>query len=361
MNESFIDYLRLLLLPFSLLYGVVIRVRNALYDWGWLKQIAFDLPVIVVGNLEAGGTGKSPMIEYMIRLLGRDYKLATLSRGYGRQSRGYLEVHPESTASFVGDEPLQFKRKFPNITVAVCERRVLGVRRLKESHDLVLLDDAYQHRSLKPGLSVLLFNYGSFTRFPFLLPAGNFRDNFSARGRADVMVVTKCPIDLGSSERQQLQQWLAVRGKKIPVLFSTIAYGELEPLGTKVSAKTAHERPSLKGKEILLVTGIARPQPFLDYIRAQGAEVEHIPFSDHHTFTPQDLAEVRRRFQDLAGERKLILTTEKDAVRLADKSLQASLHDLPIYFVPIRLNFIESDGQIFRELLSGYLRTTISS
>src|SRR5690606_24292763 len=187
-------YLRALLLPFSLLYGLAIWLRNRLYDWGWLRSVAFDRSVIVVGNLAVGGTGKSPMTEYLVRLLSSRGRLATLSRGYGRETRGFLEVTPNDTARRTGDEPLQFKRKFPEITVAVDEDRVDGVSRLiAGGHDIIVLDDAYQHRALRPGLALLLFGYGAMHQPKWRLPAGDYRDAFSERRRADVMVVTKAP------------------------------------------------------------------------------------------------------------------------------------------------------------------------
>jgi len=194
-------YLRWLLLPFSLLYGLAVIVRNWCYDAGFMKSRRFDLPVICVGNLEVGGAGKSPMTEYLIRLLKGDHKVATLSRGYGRETKGFLTAANTTTAIQLGDEPSQFARKFPDITVAVCEDRAEGIMRLQASHDLILLDDAFQHRAVKAGLNILLFDYNQLQQPKLLLPAGNLREPFSGRWRADIIVVTKSPADVTGEQQ----------------------------------------------------------------------------------------------------------------------------------------------------------------
>ena len=250
-------FLRLLLLPFSWLYGLVIWLRNRLYDWGWLRSASFDRAVIVVGNLAVGGTGKSPMTEYLVRLLSARYKLATLSRGYGRKTRGYLEVSPIGTASRYGDEPLQFKRKFTDVTVAVDEDRVDGVTRLIQSgHEAIVLDDAYQHRALRPGLAILLFDYGAMHRPRWLLPAGNYRDSFQERRRADVMVVTKTPPGAPEAMKSRIRHTLSVT-RDVPVLFSGIGYGPLTPVLPAEPEVNALSR----NLSVLLVTGTAKPSP----------------------------------------------------------------------------------------------------
>ena len=195
-------YLRLLLLPFSWLYGLVVIIRNAFYDAGIYSSRSFDIPVISVGNLDVGGAGKSPMTEYLIRLLRPNFKLATLSRGYGRKTQGYLVADVDAKAALVGDEPAQFKHKFRDITVAVCEKRVIGIEKLSYAHQVIILDDAYQHRAVKPGLSILLFDYGRINEPRLMLPAGNLREPFSGRKRADVVVVSKCPLDMDAQQMQ---------------------------------------------------------------------------------------------------------------------------------------------------------------
>ena len=202
-------YLRWLLFPFAVLYGLVTVIRNWLYSIGLFKSRRFNIPLISVGNLDAGGSGKTPMTEYIIRLLKPHYKIATLSRGYGRKTRGFLMATPQSDAKTVGDEPAQLKHKFPDIDVAVCEDRVTGINKLVEGHDVIIMADAYQHRAVKPGLSILLFDYHQLQDVNLLLPAGNRRELFNGRKRAEIMVVTKCPADMGSDMSAQLKKMLA--------------------------------------------------------------------------------------------------------------------------------------------------------
>lgn len=199
-------YLRWLLFPFSLLYGLVVVIRNWCYNAGILKSREFDLPVIAVGNLDVGGAGKSPMTEYLIRLLKGNYKLATLSRGYGRKTKGFQVADAHAQASGIGDEPAQFKNKFPNVTIAVAEKRVEGIEQLQSSHDLIILDDAYQHRAVKPGFSILLFDYNRIREPRLLLPAGNLREPFAGRKRADIIVISKCPAALKRIYQFELQK-----------------------------------------------------------------------------------------------------------------------------------------------------------
>ena len=214
---------RYLLLPFSLLYGLIILIRNFFYDLGIFKSKQFDLPVIVIGNLEIGGAGKSPMTEYLVGFLKNQYKITTLSRGYGRQTKGFFYADKNSTAKTVGDEPLQFKQKFPEIAVAVCENRVFGVEKLQTDHDLILLDDAFQHRALTPGFSLLLFDYQQLLKPHFLLPAGNYREPFSGKKRADVIVVSKCPADLSAENQEKIRQQMLLLPHQ-NLFFTSIVY-----------------------------------------------------------------------------------------------------------------------------------------
>lgn len=343
-------YLRALLLPFSLLYGLAIWLRNRLYDWGWLRSTAFCKSVIVVGNLAVGGTGKSPMTEYLIRLLSSRGRVATLSRGYGRKTQGFLEVMPDDTAQRAGDEPLQFKRKFPEITVAVDEDRVHGVSQLIDSgHDTILLDDAYQHRALQPGLSILLFDYHTMGKPEWLLPAGDYRDCFSERRRADVMVVTKTPIGTTNAQKNRIRHKLSTK-RSIPMLFAGIGYGPLTPVG--VAGDGLRELD--KDTAVLLLTGIANPAPLHAYLSPQVATIEHLRYADHHNYTDADVRKVIRRFDEMHHPNKLIVTTEKDAQRLLDPRVWALLAGLPVYTVPIQLEFDETDGAAFRKLVLAY-------
>lgn len=344
-------YLRSLLLPFSLLYGLAIWIRNRLYDWGWLRSVTFDKPIVVVGNLAVGGTGKSPMTEYLVRLLSKHYRVATLSRGYGRKTRGFLVVSTDGTASRTGDEPLQFKRKFPQITVAVNEDRVEGVARLIQSgHEAIVLDDAYQHRALRPGLAILLFDYGAMSRPKWLLPAGNYRDSFRERRRADVMVVTKTPPAATEVSKARIRQTLSTPSGT-PVLFAGIGYGPLTPV---LPAETVMFNPLSGEVSVLLVTGIANPAPLDSYLRPQVKEIIHLRYADHHPYTEADARKIRRRFNEINNPFKLAITTEKDAQRLLDPSISNLLVGLPLYMIPIHIRFDPKDDDTLQQIVLNY-------
>ena len=351
------DALRLLLLPFSVVYGLLVWLRNGLYNRGLLKQTGFDIPVIVVGNLAVGGTGKSPMTEYLVRLLAKRYRVATLSRGYGRKTRGFREVQPTDTAAESGDEPLQFKRKFPEITVAVCEDRVAGVARLRlAGHQVVLLDDAFQHRALKPGLAILLFDYKRMRRPKWLLPAGNYRDWFAARRRADMLIVTKTPHTAATTEKTHIARKLKLDGTATPVLFAGIDYGMLTPMNRHTTP--AFSLPAA-GWSVLVVTGIANPSPLYDYLGPQVQEIVALRYPDHYPYSPATAAAIRNRFNAITNPRKLIITTEKDAQRLAEPALAGPLDGLPIHVVPIRVRFEASDECRIQQLVLDYCEDTL--
>ena len=344
-------YFRWLLLPFSIVYGLGIWIRNRCYDWGWFKSTGFKKPVIVVGNLAVGGTGKSPMTEYLVKLLRDTYKVATLSRGYGRKTRGFLTVSMDGTVEDFGDEPLQFKHKFPETTIAVDENRVRGVGRLFESgHEAVILDDAYQHRALKPGIAILLFDYRSLSQPKWLLPAGDYRDSFRERHRADVVIVTKTPFTATETEKRLIHRSLGL-DSKIPVLFSSIRYAPWEPL-------IPNQRPKAdlrdKKQTILLVTGIANPTPLYDHLKSHAREIIHLRYPDHYSFTLATLRAITTRFDEIPDPSKVIVTTEKDAQRLLAPTLAESLAGLPIYRVPIQVQFNEYDDGILQQLVLGY-------
>ncbi len=352
------EYVRLLLFPFSLLYGLAIWIRNRFFDWGWMKAAAFEKPVIVVGNLAVGGTGKSPMTEYLIQLLAAHYKVATLSRGYGRKTRGFLKVKTEDSAITCGDEPLQFKRKFPYITVAVCENRVTGVKQLiNEGHEVIVLDDAYQHRALRPGLAILLFDYRSVDKPKWLLPAGNYRDHFSERRRADLMVVSKTPLLLNESDTIHLRHILATE-RNIPILFSSIGYQRLTPLQSQPQIPRDVLGADLS---VLLLSGIANPKPLYEYLSANTKEVVLLRYSDHHPYTPADVRSLISRFGEIANPNKLIVTTEKDAQRLLIPALVNLLADLPVYVIPIQVLFNDTDEQLLRQTVLNYCRKALAS
>lgn len=343
-------YLRLLLFPFSLMYGLVVVIRNWLYDMGIFKSHQFSIPVIVVGNLEVGGAGKSPMTEYLIRLLKTENKLATLSRGYGRDTKGYLIADPTTTATQIGDEPAQFKQKFPDVTVAVCEDRVHGIHQLQPDHNIILLDDAYQHRAVKPGLSILLFDYSTITMPKLLLPAGNLREPFSGRWRADMIVITKCPDDID----QQKQDEIAAVIKPLPfqqLFFSAISYYDLQymdgkPYNTTIDANIT----------VFLLTGIANSRPLVQHLEKYTPDIIHHKYPDHHQFTLKNISKLADDFEACASEKKVIITTEKDVQRLRVQELLLMVNKLPVLVMPIGIKFLNDEGENFDQSVKKHVR-----
>jgi len=345
---------RKLLLPFSLLYGIVIFFRNKFYDWGIFKSQAFDIPIISVGNLEVGGSGKTPMVEYLIRLLKTDFKLATLSRGYGRITKGFRWVKANDDATLTGDEPLQISRKFPEISVAVCENRVNGINEIVKEHQLILMDDAYQHRAVKPGLSILLFDYHQLKNNRFLLPAGNYREHFSGRKRADILLVTKCPLLLNESEQNELEHIVSPYAHQ-QLFFSGINYAEdLESVFTdqQLSVQTIKNNHT-----VLLLTGIAKPEPLLNEVKKRTQNIIHHSYPDHHNYSQKNILKLVTTFNAIKSNNKIIITTEKDAVRLKTDSFAELLIGMPVYQWPIQISFINGNEQEFNTLIKKYAQS----
>ena len=316
-----IALLRKIAKPFSLLYGGVTTVRNALYDKDILKSTRFDTPIINVGNLSVGGTGKTPHIEYLVRLLQDNYRVATLSRGYKRKTKGFLLADENATVLTIGDEPYQYFQKFKKIQVAVCEKRVEGVRRLllnKNKPDVVLLDDAFQHRQIQAGLTILLTPYNDLFVDDSLLPSGNLRESKVGAARAQLIIVTKCPAVLSEKEQFEIAKKLNVQLTQT-VYFSIITYDTF--IYNKVLEKIALK--DLFGKKVTLVTGIANPKPLLSFLEDNKIVINHLEFSDHHHFSSQDISVI------LEAESSVIITTEKDFMRLKDK-IKTKLYYLPI-------------------------------
>ncbi|RYU90788.1 tetraacyldisaccharide 4'-kinase [Mucilaginibacter terrigena] len=344
------QHLRWLLLPFSLVYGLVVIIRNWFYDAGLFKSHEFELPVICVGNLEIGGAGKSPMTEYLVRLLKDQYNLATLSRGYGRNSKGFITATATATATEIGDEPSQFKHKFPDVTVAVCEDRVAGIQQLKTEHNLIILDDAFQHRAVKAGLNVLLFDYNHLQKPKFVLPAGNLREPFSGRWRADMMVVTKCPDGLTEQQITKSYEQISPLNWQ-PLFFTSIAYQPLQDLQGKLTDTVIDADTT-----IFLLTGIANPKPLVQHIRQSTTNIIHHNYPDHHRFTLKNIAKLACEFFACRSQKKLIITTEKDAQRLGVQELIPTLAQLPILVQPIGIEFLNNGRQAFDTLLLNYVR-----
>ena len=344
------NYLRWLLFPFSLLYGLVVVIRNWCYNAGIYKSREFDLPVIAVGNLDVGGAGKSPMTEYLIRLLKGNYKLATLSRGYGRKTKGFLLAPARPTANEIGDEPAQFKNKFKNITVAVAEKRVEGIEQLQDNHDLIILDDAYQHRAVKPGFSILLFDYNRLAEPRMLLPAGNLREPYSGRKRANVIVVSKCPIGLDNHEQDAIKQRIHPFAQQY-LFFTSISYLPLQDLSGTLADTVIDDDTT-----VFLLTGIANAGPLLAHLNKQTSRIVHHKYPDHHQFSLKNISKLADDFRACTSQKKLIITTEKDAQRLGEQELLQVVTKLPVLVLPIGIEFLNSQQQQFDNLVTEYVR-----
>lgn len=331
--------LRKLLFPFAILYGFITSLRNYLYDKGILKSYSFDIPVIAVGNLSVGGTGKTPQIEYLIRLLSPNYKVATLSRGYQRKSEGFVLAGADANAETLGDEPYQYFRKFPNIQVAVDANRKNGIEQLlnqKQKPGIILLDDAYQHRKVKAGFYILLTSYGDLFSDDFMLPTGNLRESRNGAKRANVIIVTKCPSNISMQEQEIIKNKI---GLKTPIFFSTVAYDD--KVYNDSETRTVAEVKSIPK---ILLAGIAKPKPFFDYLKSDIDEI--ITFPDHHYFSESEITAIKNRAQE-----KIIITTEKDFVRLEAKNLKKQL-----FYLPIKSELIENQ-QAFDQILLNYVGT----
>jgi tetraacyldisaccharide 4'-kinase len=332
---------------------MVIIFRNKLFDLGLFKSTQFNIPVICVGNLVVGGSGKSPVTEYLVRLLD-GHKIAILSRGYGRQTKGFILADQTATAQSIGDEPMQFYNKFPHITVAVCEDRVKGINLLKDNHDLILLDDAYQHRSVKPGLSILLFEYQKLQNPQFLLPAGNLREPFYGYKRADVLMVTKGPEQLKSEERLECSQKFNPKPNQL-IAFSYITYRNLKHL---FSEETQACNAINNNTEVFLITGIANPLPLLNHLKGYSSNIQHHDYPDHHRFSKQNIENLVNAFNSTTGKEKIIITTEKDAQRLLDITFKELLLNLPIFYLSIEIDLQKEDRTTFDQKILNYVSST---
>ena len=343
--------MRILLWPISFLYSIVLTVRHKLYDCRFLKSLRFDYPTIGVGNLNLGGTGKTPTVEYIIKLLKDTYKVATLSRGYGRATKGFQRADSQSTSKSVGDEPLQYFHKFPDIQVAVDENRVDGVRKLLRGEvtpDVVLLDDAFQHRSLKVELNLLLTEYHHLYCDDFLFPTGTLRDVKWAAQRADIIVVSKSPKVLSEEDKALIIKRLRPKDHQ-KVFFSYLEYEPLKPIN-----KTAMHFELREADSALLFCGIAHPKPLMDELSQWFQKLETLSFADHHPYSEKEIKQIIGRFQSMQGEQKIIVTTEKDAARLTNSPYLCQLETMPLFVQPIGVRFHEEKQ--FNEEILNYVR-----
>lgn len=338
--------LKRILWPFSLLYGAVTHVRNLLYDRQVFASHRFQLPVIAVGNLTVGGTGKTPHVEYLLRLLGQ-YKLATLSRGYKRQSKGFLLAGTESTAASLGDEPYQYYCDFPGVAVAVSESRVAGVEQLLQrlpSLEAVVLDDAMQHRAIAPSLNLMLTDYSRPFYEDLVLPAGLLREPRQGASRADAVIVSKCPQDLSAALQAQIKKKVhRYTAPETPVYFTTFAYGAPVAMGC---AQTP-------GKKVVLLTGLANALPLKVHLEAEGYTlVQHLDYPDHYAYRVEDLQKLQQLLRQPAFDGAHILTTRKDAVKLAGPELSALTASLPVFYMPIVVQFLQEQERFDSMMLA---------
>ena len=357
MNKSLIKKSKWLY-PASWLYGVGVGLRNLLFDRGYLQERSFDLPVICIGNITVGGTGKTPHTEYLIKLLQDSFQVAVLSRGYKRKTRGFILANEHSTVHDIGDEPYQMKMKFPKIHMAVDANRCNGIEQLCRSKvlpetDIILLDDAFQHRYVKAGLNILLIDYNRLITEDTLLPAGRMREPESAKYRAQMVIITKCPKNMTPMEYRVISNQLELHAFQ-QLYFTTFDYGKLRPLfngGREYPLQSIH--PSV---HILLITGIASPEPLMERIAQTKNTVHTLSFSDHHDFTLKDMESIEEKFMQLPEGKRMIITTEKDAVRMMTHPHLPESVKPYIYVLPIEVSFLQGQQHVFNQNILDYVR-----
>ncbi len=350
MKSLLLSITKYLLLPLALIYGIVVWFRNKLYDWNIFDSIEFDIPVISVGNITVGGTGKTPHIEYLIELLSPLYHVSTLSRGYRRRSRGFRIADIHSNAYDIGDEPFQYKSKYPHIDVCVAEERMTAIPQLlqlKNYIQVVLLDDAFQHRTVRPGLSILLTDYTRLYTKDYIMPFGLLRESRKAAQRADIIIITKCPDQITIEEKNNLTKAIQLSNNQ-HLFFSKIVYKQLYPLTPFVHSIS-------KNTYILLVTGIAHASNLISYIKSRHISVHHLSYKDHHYYNLDDLEEIQIAFNNIKTVDKIIITTEKDASRLMLLKNKIIESKLPFYAQAIGTEILFDEKYSFDSLINEYV------
>jgi tetraacyldisaccharide 4'-kinase len=345
-----------ILFPVSLLYGFIVYVRNRLYDFQILKSNRFKIPLVSVGNITVGGTGKTPHIEYLIDLLKSDFNVATLSRGYKRKTKGFLMANEKSTYRDIGDEPRQIKQKFPDVTVAVDEKRTRGIKQLMQKNkdlDVILLDDAYQHRKVTPNVSILLIDYSRPIDKDFMLPFGNLREQAFEKRRAHIIIVTKSPNDMQPIDRRMMYNEI----KPFPfqhVFFTTFEYGALKSVFNPAEFKNPS---AFNDYDILLVTGIANPKPLKEHLVEKISKNIHVlEYSDHYRFKSSDFKRIEQKFDAIQSNRKIVITTAKDAMRLQKFSNIANNLKDSFFYLPIQVKFLNNRTDNFNQQIIEYVR-----
>lgn len=352
-------YLFLKLLSFF--YGIAAGLRNELFNLKILPSREFDIPVISIGNITVGGTGKTPHTEYVAALLRSKFRVATLSRGYKRKTRGFFMVEQTSKVRQVGDEPLQIKLKYKDLTVAVDAKRVRGIERLLElpdKPDVILLDDAFQHQYVTPGINILLTDYNHLITKDSLLPYGRLRESASNKSRASIIIVTKCPAELKPIEERIITKELEIRPYQ-NLYFSRIDYGSLKPVfPADVTLKSLE---LVEGIAVLMITGIANPQSFKEYLKHGSHEIDEMIFPDHHCYTTKELDRIETKFNTLTNVRKIIITTEKDMVRFRDLETVPEIIRKSMYYIPLKISFLNGAGKDFDRKIIDYVKENKSN
>jgi tetraacyldisaccharide 4'-kinase len=377
---------RVLLYPFALIYGGIVWLRNRLYDAKFFSSITFSVPVITVGNLSTGGTGKTPHVEYLVRLLEYQYTVATMSRGYKRHTQGFLLAAADTNALRIGDEPMQYHLKFPELVVSVAEERMTGIPTLLQRRpdvEVILLDDAYQHRSVKAGLNILITDYAHPFYTDYVLPFGSLREGRSAYRRANVIIVSKCPANLTEAEASIIKGKIALLPHQ-QVFFTNIHYDRpynfflvLQEPPNEINNSTNEEQrndlalytenpvftrkdENLDHKNIILVCGIARPEPLVAYLKSKAADVHTLPYQDHHYFVSSDLEEIKAAYDNWNVPDKIIVTTEKDAARLHLHYDKLKEWGITIAVLPISVSVLFNKGAELDKTVMNYVEEVVA-
>ena len=348
--------LHILLFPFSIIYGVVTFIRNKFYDWKLFKATSFNLPLIIVGNLNIGGVGKTPHVEYLIRLLEKTHKISTLSRGYKRKTTGFVLADNNANIETIGDEPLQYFKKFKNILVAVDEKRVNGIQQLltlKPKVECIILDDAFQHRAIIAGLNILVTDYNNLYINDTVLPSGRLREWKTGMKRAQLIIVSKCNPNLTDKEMRSISHKINPFNYQ-EIYFSAIKYGKLTSISKKANNSKIND---IDFDSALIITGIANPAPFIKEISSKFKKFDHIKFSDHHQFNENDIKTIKERYNNLKGNNKILITTEKDFMRLSLPEILQELNDIPFYYIPIEIYFLGNGKENFDTQINNYVTT----
>ena len=353
---------KLLLYPFSAIYGLIVSIRNFLYDYKIFKSTEFEIPVISIGNITVGGTGKTPHTEYMVDLLSKQFMVTTISRGYKRKTKGYQEVKVDSLAVNVGDEPLQIKSKFNHIQVVVDEKRVHAIEKIQKQEpnqlpDIIILDDAFQHRSVSAGINILLIDFNRPIDRDQLMPVGRLRESKWQMRRANLIIYTKCPQEISPITRRILMKDVNLRPYQ-NLFFTTMVYQPLTPVFPDEAIPT----PKLASDKVsvLLITGIANPEHLQKYVSNFSEDITNLKYPDHHNFNASNIQQIEQKFAGIEAENKIIITTEKDSMRLKDMNLSPELISR-LFYIPLKIKFLDSEGKNFDEKIVTYVRENKSN